>query len=474
MADWDDLTSEWDDGSADWGGSLAASKDGSLSPTGTIEAVVTRLLSVSGAIHPTGDSDLDFNGTAEISLGGTLGLTAITSPEATGLIGGTFTSESILPASSVSLNSIPIGIGAVADPNDAFFGPTGRAYRRVDIYNPDGTIWMSDVPVLDGNVTVDMNRPERRMAELTLDNEDGSFRSDPSGFWYDKVIKIYRGVQDVDDNTQVYQLGEFMIDRISSPNFPKIAKVTCRDYTKKLMKAKFAQATGFAVGSPLDQVIIGILFNAGVTRYNVPNTGIPLDREFYFEVGTERWQAISDLATAFGYEAYFDQAGIFNMRPFVDPTTAPVQFTFFTGAEGNLAKYELSTNDDRIFNHIVVTGTASDILPVYGVAENNEPGSPTNIERLGRRTYPYDSKFIAEQEQAQELAETFLRLMALESYELEMDALVAPWLEAGVAVQFIDPDPAPEAPNRFLLTNFTIPMKVGVMNASAKRVTIVQ
>lgn len=375
---------------------------------------------------------------------------------------------------AVATNTIPIGIGAVTDAQSAFFGATGRAYRRVDIYNADGSLWLQDAPVLEGSVTIDMNRAERRMAELTLDNDGNVFRSDPAGFWYDKIIKVYRGVQDVDDSTLIYQLGEFMIDRITCPNFPKVTKVTCRDYTKKLQKAKFSQATGFASGVPLEQAIAGILVSGGVTRYNLPNTGIPLDRDFYFEAGTERWQAITDLATSFGYEVFFDVSGTFTMRLFVDPTTAPVQFTFFTGVEGNLARYELSTEDSRVFNDIVVTGSASDILPVYGRAENNEPGSPTRIEKLGRRTYPYDSKFISTQPQAQALADSFLKIMALESYELELDALVAPWLEAGVAVQFIDPDPAPQAPNRFLLTNFNIPMKVGTMSASAKRVTIVQ
>jgi hypothetical protein len=454
MAVWNDSTGTWNSGTETWnsaggGGPVntQVTKTGSLSPTGTVKLLPSNL-----------------------HLGGSLGLSGslVLQPS---FYSGSFTVPT--QTETIYVNSIPIGIGAVTNPQESFFGATGRAARRVDIYNADGTIWFQDAPVMDGNVTVDMNRSERRMADFTFDNLDNTFRSDPAGFWYDKIIKVYRGVQDDDDNTQLYQLGEFMIDRIRCPNFPHVSYVNCRDYTKKLQKAKFSEATAFAIGASLDQVVTGILVSGGVTRYNVPVTGIQLDREFYFESGTERWQAIVDLATSFGYEVFFDQGGTFVMRLFVDPTTAAVQFTFFTGQAGNLASYELSTDDTRIYNDVLVTGSASDILPVYGRAENNEPSSPTRIVRLGRRTYPYDSKFITTTPQAQALAISLLKIMALESYELELDALVAPWLEAGNAVQFVDPDPAPQAPNRFLLTNFTVPMKIGTMSASAKRVTIV-
>jgi hypothetical protein len=458
MANWNDGTATWNSGTETWNSGsgptlFTLNLGGSLSPSAVITKVFhgVNLKSLGGSISPAGVAGHDSEPPPFLP-----------SPK---------------PKQTVpyAVNTIPIGIGAVTDAQDAFFGATGRAFRRVDIYEADGTtLWLQDAPVLEGSVTVDMNRAERRMGELTFDNHDNRFRSDPGGFWYDKIVKIYRGVQDKDDSTQIYQLGEFMIDRITCPNVPPVARVTVRDYTKKLQKAKFSEATGFASGVPLDQAIVGILVSGGVTRYNIPNAGIPLDRDFYFEAGTERWEAISQLATSFGYEVFFDQGGTFTMRLFVDPTTAPVQFTFFTGLEGNLSSYELSTEDSRIFNHIVVVGSASDILPVYGIAENTEPSSPTRIARLGRRTYPYDSKFISTQPQAQQLADQFLKIMALESYELELDALVAPWLETGVAVQFVDPNPAPEAPNRFLLTNFTIPMKVGTMSASAKRVTIVQ
>lgn len=373
-----------------------------------------------------------------------------------------------------SPNVIPTdAYGQWRTPERAYFGSAGRVYRRLDIWNSDGTPFYLDAPLVEGSVSVDMNRDERRTLEFSLDNESLEFRSDPEGFWYDKIIKVYRGVENHLGEQHYFQLGEFLIDSIDEPHFPPVVSVTARDRTKQLMLSKFSAATQFGQGDTLEAVIAAIAGSAGVTRRNFPATGITLDREFYWEAATSRWDAVKELATAYGYELFFDPGGTFVMRLFVDPTTAAVLFTFLTGTLGNLSSYSLSTNDTRIFNHVLVTGTATNQLPVYGVAENNQTTSPTRIARLGRRTYPFDSAFVATSAQAKTLAESLLRVMALESYELSLDALVAPWLEAGVAVEFRDPDPVPSAPTRFLLSNFEIPLTLGTMAASARRVTMV-
>lgn len=369
--------------------------------------------------------------------------------------------------------SIPPGLGTLVSPEDAFFGAAGEVYRRVDVFNSDGTPYYLDAPILDGSVGVDMNRDERRTFELTFDSPNNEFRSDSTGFWYDKIIRIYRGVQDASGAARYYPLGVFMIDTITEPHAPHTVAVAGRDLTKQMMLSKFATATAFGAGVTLESVVNALAGVAGITNRNIPVTGVTLDREFFFEVGKSRWESAVELVTAYGYELFFDQYGFLIMRLFVDPTTAPVSFSFLTGGEGNLVGFSLVTNDSRIYNHVVVSGGASNSLPVDGEAENTEESSPTRIARLGRRTYSYESKFVESDAQCAALAMSLLKIMALESYELAMEALVAPWLEAGTAVEFLDPDPAPLAPTRFLLTDFSIPLTVGTMTANAKRVTLV-
>lgn len=75
--------------------------------------------------------------------------------------------------------------------------------RRVEIYEADTfTRWNPSAPdadairLIEGSVTVDYNSDERRKLDLTLDNIDRLLRPNPnSGLWYDKVIKVFRGVR---------------------------------------------------------------------------------------------------------------------------------------------------------------------------------------------------------------------------------------------------------------------------------------
>lgn len=81
---------------------------------------------------------------------------------------------------------------------DAFMAPTSYLKRRVEIFENDGTTpWRPEVwdSLVDGSVSVDYDRGDRRNGTLTLDNFDGKLDSRPSNLWYDKVFKIFYGIQ---------------------------------------------------------------------------------------------------------------------------------------------------------------------------------------------------------------------------------------------------------------------------------------
>jgi hypothetical protein len=86
--------------------------------------------------------------------------------------------------------------------------------RRIEIYEADGsTRWWGDnglSRVKGGQVGVDSTRDDRRNLDITLDNSDAGIKHDPvSGLWYDKIIKVFRGLkyQNIDKNPTVAILG---------------------------------------------------------------------------------------------------------------------------------------------------------------------------------------------------------------------------------------------------------------------------
>lgn len=270
------------------------------------------------------------------------------------------------------------------------------------------------------------------------------------------------------------QVGEFMIDKIDEPRFPAQVKITGRDYTKRLLNAKLPVAMTFDPDTPIEDLIRAMAANAGITRFILPQTGIPVGDGADFDQGTDRWAVSSKICETNSYELYFNNEGYLTLRKLLDPATSPSSLTFQTGPKGNLVDWTKSSVDSEVYNRIICTSDGnSNSLPYYGEAANFDDTSPTSINRLGERTWIYTSPFFTSDQQCVDTASQFLTVKGLESFNVDFSSLVFPWTEAGEIVEFLDPDAAWYDPTRFLLTNFSLPLKLDAMTGSAKRVIIV-
>lgn len=367
--------------------------------------------------------------------------------------------------------TVTYGTGAPSAAIQAQFeGDLVRPHTRVDIYESDGTtIYLADAPITEGSVTVDMTRPERRNLDVSI-YDDGSLGYGPDEFWYDKIIKVYRGIWTTTTDQWVVQVGEFMPDSIARPRFPSVLRVTCRDLAKKLMLAKFAQATTFTAATNVVSAMSTIATNGGIANQDFETTTETIGEDVTFERGTTRWEAISQLALSINFEVFFDGFGNLVAREYVDPFLDTAVHTFQTGAAGNLIEYERTTADTFLFNDIVVQGTGQENGLVYARAENTNVSSPTRIAKVGRRTQIIESEFVKSNTRAQAIADSRLAVAGLEQYDVSFSALLLPWLEASEVIQLDLPDAAGGDPNKFLFSSFDIPLGLGGMNAAAKRV----
>lgn len=290
------------------------------------------------------------------------------------------------------------------------------------------------------------------------------------------LVKAFNYLQPIIVQEEVYngQIGEFDVDRISESHFPRVMNIQGRDYTKRCLLSKFTAAVNIQVGINPEEVIGNLAANSGITKFLLDYSGTSVGRDFFYEAGTERWQAMKDIAEAYNYEIYFNSQGYLVLRRFQDPVTATPIATLKThAADAGLITYEKSTNDTRLFNHIIVIGEATDIAPVQAEAINTVSGSPSSIAEIGDRVHVYSSPIITDRVQAQEVADSLLKIMALEEYDLNFTHIALSWLDAGEVVTFVDPSPAPGDPTKFLVTQFEIPLSLGAMTGTVRRVTIV-
>lgn len=371
---------------------------------------------------------------------------------------------------------------------DALIAGVVRVRRRVEIYESDG-VTPFDIPywdarLVDGQITVDRERDERRMCDITLTNDDNALELDPyDGFWYDKILKVFWGIKYYDAfGGELFwetQIGEFMIDKIEETAFPHVVKVVGRDYAKKCLVSKLKNSQTYTQYTPVENIIRSLAANCGVTKFALPYTGEGFALDTVFERGIERWNVMKQLANAIGYELFFRGDGYLTMRPYGDPTLSPLQWIFNTSPlDGTLVDYTRSSNDSRIKNHIIVVGANTTNLDgftqtAFGEAINTDPASPTRVARIGDRVDIIQSDYVTDSVQAQTMAEQRLRVAALEEFDINFSSLLIPWLEAGDIVDIVNPRESIYVPRRFLLANYTFPLALGPMTGTGRRVTIV-
>lgn len=121
---------------------------------------------------------------------------------------------------------------------------------------------------------------------------------------------------------------------------------------------------------------------------------------------------------------------------------------------------------------MTVVGESSDTTAplVYGEAKNTSANSPTSIQRLGDRTRNETNSLVTSNEQAKEIAEALLAVSSLQEYELSFESVLFPWIEPGEIIEMIEDEDTSWGPARYLLSTLTLPLDLGPMSGTGKRI----
>lgn len=245
-----------------------------------------------------------------------------------------------------------------------------------------------------------------------------------------------------------------------------------RDYTKRCQAAKLPAATMWPAGTLIEDLVRTLAINSGITKINLPSTGRGLGKDTTWDPDTSRWEIMKEIATANNYELYFTPDGYLTMRPFNDPLLTPPTFTLSAGDHGyaNMVSRGVTTNDTQIFNHVVVIGesASNDAPAVWAEAKNTSVG-PTSIAELGVRTMKVSSALVTTTAQAQELANSYLKVAALQEFKLTFSSITIPWIDVGEIMELDSGDTW--GPTRYLISSLEIPLNLEPMSGDAKRVT---
>lgn len=336
-----------------------------------------------------------------------------------------------------------------------------------------GKVVISDVPFLDGSITVDGSAFVRRTLALTLPPEisTGTFQSKRTRELVKTTgdeLRIRRGIVFPDGSIEWVPLGVFRVESVpQSARLDEPVQVTGKDRCADLVDDEFLQLLTYSAGSTtslIAKLIRETLPSASVVNLTtVRDARVPATQK-----DGSRADFIRSLAEGIGAVVYVNGFGDFVIAN-AAKLTDKVVYTLRTGVGGTIVSADTEDTRDGVFNRVVARGTnaSGDFNPVQAVVTDDDPSSPTRFGdrlagRYGKITMFVDSTTITSMAQAQQVAQAELAKRVGVSAAMDVSSVPLPFLEPGDSVMVIPDDaPAGASARKHIVDSYTLSLSAG-------------
>lgn len=279
------------------------------------------------------------------------------------------------------------------------------------VFDPVGD-W-TDVPLVEGTVTLDATAAVRGRCDLTVEDADWlPVGTDDRLAPYGSEINLRRGVVFPDGSTETVSLGWFGIEdtEITDDGSGVGVRVTGLDRAERLSKAKFEDTFQVLSGTPFPEAILDLAQAVWVDVPYDPDllsaSAISIGRNITAQPGDDRWEFMQGLATALGMTLFFDGDGQLCLRRYA-PDGVVAEVT--DGEDGVLVSVSRAWSRTTAFNRVIVTGENTDTAVFRGVATDDNPASPTYFYGpFGQVPRFWSSPDIYSDDQAEDAARSIL------------------------------------------------------------------
>ena len=244
-----------------------------------------------------------------------------------------------------------------------------------------------NLAVVSGTVTVDNTAQYRRTASIQIADDEGLFplvgAAGLSGLEpYGSEVRLYRGIQYADGTQELVPLGVFPIQQteVVENDQGRSVTLTLTDRSRLVSDARFTSTYYINSGTSF------LTAAAALVDYCLPYN-VPVDKDIeatsptttsgvtVYHEQDDPWQSVQDLCAAVGCEVFFGPDGRLKIRDVVDPTVAPLAFTY---ADDELS---ILLNVDRVLtrgpNAVLLTSSAPNVAPIRSLQYDNDPTSPS-------------------------------------------------------------------------------------------------
>lgn len=338
----------------------------------------------------------------------------------------------------------------------------GRALRgphtavvRVDIQY-GGSPVATDIDISGGSVRCTAGRGVRRTLDLTVTDRALWDSLEPIG----TELLPYRGVRYPSGVTELVPLGVFRVDSHGMSVAPG-GGITIRsapDRWSQVQKARFETPRASNAGDLAVAEVVDLVAEA-VPTAGVTNTATSTATVGALVYDRDRDRIISELLTAAGADAYFDNNGdlVVADQPLLGQAPA---WTVDASETGVLLAGERGRDRTRTYNVVVVNVGVIDGQepPAPVVVEDDDPTSATYVSGpMGRVPYFWTSPLMLDTAGMTDAGTKILNRVKGNNAQLDLTAAVHPGLEPGDVIQVITSDGTVEW---HLCTEVTVPLTV--------------
>lgn len=321
-------------------------------------------------------------------------------------------------------------------PSDRFIPALSMSHKpvtRVQMFTSDGRV--IDIDHTGGSVTIDATQSVRRTCTVTAtDLSLIPIRPSDQLAVYGAKIRIERGIDYQDgSDPELVPLGFFRVDRVEGD--PDLGPVTISGSSMEAVLADDPFITPYSTRG----VTMAIAAITGIIEDSIPDA-VVVGKATDGPIGTttwdaqaDRWQAITDCATAIGAQVYCDADGQFVIANQPDVATSQVAWTVDAGETGVLITATRAYDRDGMYNVVVASGenTEDNVPPVSATAEDDDPTSPTYVGGpFGRVTQFYSSATLTTLAACQQAANQLLAQAVKPSATVSVESAPNPLLDA--------------------------------------------
>ena len=348
-------------------------------------------------------------------------------------------------------------------------------------------VWASDqklqeINISDGNVKIDSGSAVRRTCDVTLTTGRESDNLVPDNDFdlltpFGNELRLYRGVQYTDGTKEYVPLGVFVITdvAISDTNEGVEIKLSGEDRSIRVSRAKWTQPYQMTSGT-LEASLSALLKSRFPdAEISFPTTNVTVNQVLLgAENDNDPWKDAVEIAELVGFDLFFDQNGVVQMKQFPTLDGSVVVALFTEGQGTTITQLNRTISTKQTYNGVIYTIEGSDVAtPIRVEAWDEDSSSPTyRFGVFGEVPAFVTTSLLATESEAVRAAASLLNTYIGSQEVVNWDSLVDPSLDVQDVV-YVKSNGA-KVDRLVIIDSLTIPLKPeSSMQADARTVRVV-